>query len=258
MLNKLIQLNNMLIEEMPEYKSYAENVKIDIESQSTLLRSLMNIRAPMQLKEDFLLLQDEWLKHELKQKGKVPINDIEFVKNNQIYLWQGDITRLDVDAIVNAANNKLLGCFIPCHKCIDNAIHYSAGLQLRDECNNIMQAQGFDEPTGTAKITKAYNLPCKFVLHTVGPIIYDTLLTSHCELLKNCYKSCLELAIDNNLKSIAFCCISTGEFRFPNKQAAKIAVQTVKQTLNRKNSDIKVIFNVFKDIDFSIYSKLLQ
>ena len=174
-----------------------------------------------------------------------------------LYLWQGDITTLRCDAIVNAANSKMLGCFCPCHGCIDNAIHTFSGLQLRMACADLMKKQGHEEPTGEAKITPAYNLPCKYVLHTVGPIIQGKLTKRDEDLLASCYRSCLELAEKNQVKSIAFCCISTGEFHFPNERAAQIAVETVKEYKRHTNSKMKVIFNVFKEIDWHIYREFL-
>ena len=176
-------------------------------------------------------------------------------------LWQGDITRLKVDAIVNAANAQLLGCFHPLHKCIDNAIHSAAGVQLREECHQLMQQQGHLEPTGTAKITKAYNLPCKHVIHTVGPIIPNGIPTAfQQEQLASCYRSILQLADEKRLESVAFCCISTGEFRFPNQLAAEIAVKTVSDFfVEHPGSSIKqVVFNVFKDMDKRIYEGILK
>ena len=173
-----------------------------------------------------------------------------------LYLWQGDITTLAVDAIVNAANSAMLGCFVPCHGCIDNAIHSAAGVQLRLECARIM-AQQAEEPTGRAKITRAYNLPCRYVLHTVGPIIDGQVTRQDRELLASCYRSCLELAATYGLKSIAFCCISTGEFHFPNELAAEIAIRTVKAFQQQNPNRMEVIFNVFKDCDYEIYKKLL-
>lgn len=175
-----------------------------------------------------------------------------------IYLWQGDIMRLSVDAIVNAANSELLGCFIPCHRCIDNAIHTFAGVRLREECARIMKRQNMPEPAGRAKITRVYNLPCRYVLHTVGSIIDETVTQKDCDLLAACYHSCLELATAHHLKSIAFCCISTGEFRFPNERAAGIAIQTVQGYLEKNDKGLKVIFNVFKNSDYEIYERLLR
>ena len=199
----------------------------DAYNQKRLLRSLFNIRMPKETSEDFLQIQDVYLQEENRRKGITDIADLQPVQDD-IYLWQGDITTLRCDAIVNAANSQMLGCFRPCHGCIDNAIHTFAGVQLRRNCNEIMQKQGHNEPTGQAKITPAYNLPCKYVLHTVGPIVSGRLTEEHCELLKSCYLSCLKLAEKNSCKSIAFCCISTGVFGFPQREAAQIAVDTVK------------------------------
>lgn len=232
------------------------DVPADEPSQKRLLRSLMNIRAPKEVSEEFLTVQDAYLQEESKQKGVIHLSELNPVCPG-IYLWQGDITRLSVDGIVNAANNALLGCFIPCHGCIDNAIHSSAGVQLRLECSHVMEEQGTPEPTGRAKITEAYNLPCRHVLHTVGPVISGSVTPRDRELLTGCYHSCLELAAANHLKSIAFCCISTGEFRFPNEEAAEIAVRTVKEFLAENSCGLEVIFNVFKDADYKIYSRKL-
>lgn len=222
---RLVFLINYLIDENNELRT------IDIPAQDTerkrLLRSLMNIRPPKTVSKEFLEVQDAYLQEECTQKGVISLSDISIAEPG-IYLWQGDITRLSVDAIVNAANSAMLGCFVPCHGCIDNAIHSAAGVELRLECSRIMEKQGAEEPTGKAKITKAYNLPCRYVLHTVGPIIYGKVTGKDCDLLSDCYRSCLELAAAKQLKSIAFCCISTGEFHFPNDKAAEIAIQTVK------------------------------
>ena len=229
----------------------------DAYNQKRLLRSLFNIRMPKETSEDFLQIQDGYLQEEIRRKGITDIADLQPVQDD-IYLWQGDITTLRCDAIVNAANSQMLGCFRPCHGCIDNAIHTFAGVQLRRNCNEIMQKQGHNEPTGQAKITPAYNLPCKYVLHTVGPIVSGRLTEEHCELLKSCYLSCLKLAEKNSCKSIAFCCISTGVFGFPQREAAQIAVDTVKEYKEENHSDIKVIFNVFKDDDYAIYNEILR
>ncbi len=229
----------------------------DAYNQKRLLRSLFNIRMPKETSEDFLQIQDGYLQEENRRKGITDIADLQPVQDD-IYLWQGDITTLRCDAIVNAANSQMLGCFCPCHGCIDNAIHTFAGVQLRRNCNEIMQKQGHNEPTGQAKITPAYNLPCKYVLHTVGPIVSGRLTEEHCELLKSCYLSCLKLAEKNSCKSIAFCCISTGVFGFPQREAAQIAVDTVKRYKEENHSDIKVIFNVFKDDDYAIYNEILR
>ncbi|MHB8072489.1 protein-ADP-ribose hydrolase [Desulfosporosinus fructosivorans] len=255
-LEQIGQLNKMLLADMPQYKEQAEQFSMDVVAQRRLLRSLMNVRPPMPLGENFLALQDELLSSERKEKGVVDGMELPTTADPRISLWQVDITRLKVDAIVNAANSALLGCFCPCHDCIDNAIHSAAGLQLRDECNQLMQAQRHAEPTGGAKITKAYNLPSRYVLHTVGPIIHGALTGADREALASCYRSCLALAASEGLKSVAFCCISTGEFHFPNEKAAEIAVETVCDFL-ANGVDMKVIFNVFKDEDLMIYRSLL-
>ena len=229
----------------------------DIEAQKRMLRGLMNVRSPKPISAEFLRVQDEYLQEELSQKHITSVGDLLPLEQG-IYVWQGDITTLACDAIVNAANSGMTGCYYPCHGCIDNAIHSYAGVQLRLACDAIIKAQGHEEPTGTAKITKAYNLPCKYVLHTVGPIITGALTKKEEDLLADCYRSCLVLAEENGLKSIAFCCISTGEFRFPNQRAAEIAVETVREYRKRTGSEIEVIFNVFKDIDDYIYRELLE
>lgn len=225
-------------------------------ARKRLLRSLMNVRPPKPAAKDFLNVQDEYLREERAEKGIISLEDISFVKSG-IYLWQGDITRLSVDAVVNAANSAMLGCFVPCHGCIDNAIHSAAGIQLRLECSRIMERQKMKEPVGKAKITGAYNLPCRYVLHTVGPTVHGEVTRRDCALLSDCYRSCLELAAEYQLKSIAFCCISTGEFHFPNEAAAEIAIQTVKDYQQENPGDMEVVFNVFKDCDYEIYRQLL-
>ena len=215
-----------LLKEMPEY----EKIKIPANEteQKKLLRSLFNIRMPLPVSKDFIAIQDEYLRTETQKKGITNIDDLQPIEPD-IYLWQGDITTLACDAIVNAANSEMLGCFCPCHGCIDNAIHTFAGIQLRLKCAEIMQKQGHSEETGKAKITPAYNLPCKYILHTVGPIVRGKLTKQNCDLLASCYRSCLELAEQSDIKSIAFCCISTGEFYFPNDKAAEIAIKVVKE-----------------------------
>ncbi|MGN0203314.1 MAG: protein-ADP-ribose hydrolase [Coprococcus sp.] len=256
------KLNEYLLNLNPEIKPSAENFPDNMRSQRILLRSLMNIHNPdIKLPDAFFDLQDILLKSELAEKGIVKVDDLPTVKNNsRITIWQGDITRLQVDAIVNAANSKMLGCFVPCHGCIDNAIHSSAGLQLRYECASLMKAQGHDEATGNAKITRAYNLPAKYILHTVGPIINGCVTEEKQRQLVSCYHSCLDLAEQHQLISIAFCCISTGEFHFPNDLAASLAIETVSDYFeNHPQSSIKkVVFNVFKDIDLQIYTRLLK
>ena len=245
-------LTKKLLAEEPQYRKIA--IPQDEAGQKQLLRSLMNVRIPRQISDDFLTIQDEYLREELAQKEITDIADLTPIANG-MYLWQGDITTLRCDAIVNAANSGMTGCYVPCHRCIDNCIHTYAGIQLRQECAAIMREQGREEETGGAKITPAYNLPCKYILHTVGPVVAGPLTKRDEELLASCYRSCLELAEQHGVQSIAFCCISTGEFHFPNDRAAEIAVQTVKQ--HKEQSEIKVIFNVFKDVDYEIYHKLL-
>ena len=248
-------LIRLLLKERPEYRDMG--IPADINSQRQLLRGLMNIRAPRRADTAFLKMQDAYLQGETAAKGITDIADLTPVQPG-LYLWQGDITTLKCDAIVNAANSGMTGCYIPNHRCIDNAIHTFAGVELRLACEELMEQQGYPEPTGQAKITPAFNLPCKYVLHTVGPIIDECVTKEAEELLASCYRSCLELAAENNLESVAFCCISTGEFHFPNEQAAEIAVETVKQFMNTKTSVEKVIFNVFKDLDREIYARLLN
>lgn len=224
--------------------------------QKRLLRSLLNIRMPEPVSDEFLAVQDAYLQEELRCKGITELSSLSPVQEG-IYLWQGDITTLRCDAIVNAANSQMRGCFCPNHGCIDNAIHTFAGVQLRLACAELMKRQGHEEKTGQAKITPAFNLPCNYVIHTVGPIVQGWLTKKDKELLASCYRSCLELADQNDLKNIAFCCISTGEFHFPNDKAAQIAIQTVKDYKAQTHSEIEVIFNVFKETDYNIYRELL-
>ena len=227
------------------------------ESKHRYFRALVNVRMPSPASKELLRIQDEYLREELLRRGVTDIADLTPVAP-EIYLWRGDITTLKCDGIVNAANSPLLGCFCPNHGCIDNAIHTFAGVQLRLECAKLMEAQGCEEPTGQAKLTGAYNLPCKYVLHTVGPIVYGELTERHERELESCYRSCLELADANGLQSIAFCCISAGEFRFPNERAAEIAIRTVAEYKRQTQSKIKVIFNVFKECDYDVYARLLK
>lgn len=258
-MNRLDFLIDYLLKEEKRFSGM--QIPNDEEEKQNLFRALRNMRLPKPVSEEFLRLQDEELQEQLSKKGIVDLKDITLTgkEDKNIKLWQGDITRLKVDAIVNAANSQLLGCFYPMHKCIDNAIHSSAGVQLREECNELMTKQAKEEPTGKAKITLAYNLPSKYVIHTVGPIIYGNEPTKEeQELLQSCYLSCLYLAKEKNLKSIAFCCISTGEFHFPNRLAGEIAVKTVKDFLKKENYEITVVFNVFKTDDLLIYKDLLK
>ena len=251
---KRLFLIQSLLNERPSCQR--QIVPADSERQKILLRGLINVRRPANIGADFLQVQDEYLQGETATKGVTDIAELTPIQPG-LYLWQGDITTLKCDAIVNAANSGMTGCYIPNHRCIDNAIHTFAGVELRLACEELMEQQGYPEPTGQAKITPAFNLPCRYVLHTVGPIIDGRVTKENKELLASCYHSCLELAAENGLESVAFCCISTGEFHFPNEQAAQIAVETVKQFMNTKTSVKKVIFNVFKDMDKEIYARLL-
>lgn len=249
---KLLYLINYILSD----RSDMENVEIpnDEAERFRLYRSLVNIRPAVQADEEFLKTEDEFLTELTASKGITDISKLQPVENG-IYLWKGDITTLKCGAIVNAANSGMTGCWQPCHSCIDNCIHTFAGVRLRYNCAQLMKAQGHEEPTGNAKITPAYNLPSDYVIHTVGPIVQGRLTHKHCGLLESCYKSCLELAVQNKIKSIAFCCISTGVFGFPQKEAAEIAVDTVRAF--RKSHNIEVIFNVFTEKDYEIYSRLL-
>ena len=243
---------------LAERKEYAGiRMPNSVSEKRHLLRSLMNVRPPIPASAEFLAVQDAYLQARLSERGVTRLGDLKPAQPG-IYLWQGDITTLAADAIVNAANSQMLGCFVPCHGCIDNAIHTYAGVQLRLACAAAMRQQGQEEATGHAKITKAYNLPCRFVLHTVGPIICGSVTKADRELLASCYRSCLDLAAETGLHSVAFCCISTGEFHFPGELAAEIAVHTVQAWQQQHPNQIEVIFNVFKDSDYEIYQRLFQ
>ena len=252
---KRLRLINELLGERRGYEEI--EVPGDERGQRALLRSLFNVRTPSKASDAFLKLQDEYLKEEIRLKGITDANDIAPV-SGKLCLWQGDITLLRCDAIVNAANSGLTGCYKPMHNCIDNCIHTYSGVQLRYECAKLMEAQGYDEPTGKAKITNAYNLPSRYVLHTVGPEVGYRLLPEQPEELSSCYVSCLKLADEYGLKSIAFPCISTGVFGYPKADAAKTAVSAVKSYLEGETGIEKVIFNVFKDEDRAIYEELLK
>ena len=251
-MNRLDNLINYLLSERNDLGSIT--IPVSEQDKFRLYRSLVNIRSAQDTDESFLQAEDEYLTELTESKGITDISDLSPIEDG-IYLWQGDITTLKCGAIVNAANSGMTGCWQPCHSCIDNCIHTFAGVRLRYECDRIMQEQGHEEPTGKAKITSAYNLPCNHVIHTVGPIVQGHLTDEHCRLLASSYRSCLELAVQNGIDSIAFCCISTGVFGFPQKEAAEIAVRTVKNF--RKSHAIKVIFNVFKEDDYEIYKELL-
>ena len=250
-------LIHTLLEEMPQYQYPVFPYTAD--RQWRLLRSLMNVRPPKPVSEEFLRIQDAFLKEMTEEKGITDADSLPpCAVDNRLVLWQGDITTLRSDAIVNAANSQLLGCFSPCHGCIDNIIHTMSGVQLRMACHELMQAQGHEEPAGQAKITPGFNLPAKYVLHTVGPIINDEVTDESKALLASCYRSCLELAEQHHLHSIAFCCISTGVFRFPPETAAETAVRAVEEFLRKGTCIQRVIFNVFKDSDLEIYQDLLS
>lgn len=262
-----------LKEDSTQYKQL-ETTQYTMSEKKNLIRSLMNIRMPKNISDELLHLQDDYLQEELAAKGIVTLSDIPTIKEQlnsnssfaeKISLWQGDITRLKVGAIVNATNSKMLGCFVPCHQCIDNAIHSAAGMQLRAECNDIMNHRKaqygkiYKEPIGTATLTKGYNLPCDYVIHTVGPICFSKLNDALCRDLQNCYENVLKCCIENHIKSVAFCCISTGEFHFPNDKAAEIAWKSVTHFLATYNHCIeRIIFNVFKDSDRKIYENILR
>lgn len=254
-----IYLINELLNEHREYGGPRHedlDIPTDEQAQKRLLRSLFNIRPPRPVTGGFMEIQDAYLQEETRQKGITDIAELTLAEDG-IYLWQGDITTLKCDAIVNAANSGMTGCYVPNHRCIDNCIHTFSGVQLRLLCGTIMEKQGHPEPTGTAKLTPAFNLPCRYILHTVGPIVSGRLTETHCRQLADCYQSCLELAAGHGLHSVAFCCISTGEFHFPNDKAAEIAVRTVREFLAKDTSVKNVIFNVFKDLDKDIYETLL-
>ena len=256
-----------------EYKEL-ETKGFRLQEKKNAIRSLMNIRMPRELPDELVDLQDDYLQDERKEKGVVTLADIPTIKEvynskspfaEKISLWQGDITRLEAGAIVNAANSQMLGCFVPCHRCIDNAIHSAAGMQLREECNHVMNrrrlkyGRNYEEPTGTATLTLGYNLPCNYVIHTVGPIVYGELNDTLCQDLQNCYENVLKCCLEHDIKSVAFCCISTGEFHFPNDKAAEIAWKTV-ITFLEKHGDCmeRIIFNVFKDSDLDLYENVLE
>lgn len=250
-------LIRQLLDENPRLRG--ERIPEDEAGQNNLLRALMNVRPPEPLHEEVLLVQDAYLAEENRRRGIIRLSDLHpCPRFPQLFLWQGDITRLQVDAIVNAANSGMTGCYRPLHNCIDNIIGSRAGIRLRLACQRIMEEQGYPEPTGQAKITPGYCLPCRYILHTVGPIVEGPLAPEHERLLASCYRSCLNLAEENHLESLAFCCISTGVYQFPHQRAAEIAVGTVQAWLEATGSRLQVIFNVFKDTDREIYARLLE
>ena len=251
--DRLLYLIEQLLGEDERYRDIV--IPDDEGERFRLYRSLVNVRMPSKHSNRFWAEEDAFLQELARERGITDIAELAPVEEN-IYLWQGDITLLRCGAIVNAANSGMTGCYQPCHGCIDNCIHTFAGTRLRYMCSRIMAVQGHEEETGRAKITPAYNLPCEYVIHTVGPIVQGRLTAEHCALLESSYRSCLELAAENGVKSLAFCCISTGVFGFPQHEAAEIAVRTVREFL--KTHDMKVVFNVFKDSDKAIYEELLK
>ena len=243
-----------LLRERPE--NSRPEIPADAQRQRLLLRGLMNLRPPEPIGREFLEVQNAYLQAELAAKGITDVRALRPVQKG-VYLWRGDITTLRCGAIVNAANSGMTGCYQPCHSCIDNCIHSYAGVQLRLKCADLMERQGHAEPTGRARITPAYNLPCDYVIHTVGPIVQGELTQRHRAQLASCYRSCLELAEAHHVDSIAFCCISTGVFMFPNEAAAEIAVRTVQAYREETGSGMEVIFNVYLERDEAIYRGLL-
>ena len=249
-------LIDALLAEREEYAGI--DVPEETEGQRRLLRALFNVRPPEPVSEEFLQVQDAYLQERAREKGITRLEDLSPIQPH-VFVWQGDITTLAVDGIVNAANSQMLGCFAPNHGCIDNAIHTFAGVQLRLACAEQMAAQGHEERTGQAKITPGFNLPAAHVLHTVGPIVGWQGVTPRDQAsLASCYRSCLALAEKHGLRSIAFCCISTGEFHYPNDEAARIAVDVVDEYLQSARHPMKVVFNVFKPVDLAIYHDLLE
>ncbi len=264
-----------LLEKFKEDSGRYRNLEVgdDWQEKRMVLRSLMNIRMPGAMDEDVLRMQDEFLQEEAREKGIVTLQEIPSVKEqygserplaDRISLWQGDITRLQVGAIVNAANSQMLGCFVPCHGCIDNAIHSAAGIELREACSRYMnqkrreRGRDYEEPTGQAVLTEGYNLPADYVIHTVGPVVGGRLTTGLEQDLENCYRNVLNCCVEHRIRSVAFCCISTGEFHFPNDRAAEIALDTVTGFLEKHSQDFdRVVFNVFKDMDRELYENLL-
>lgn len=258
--------------ETPEYR----RVKIpqDAEGKRRMLRALMNIRDPKPAAAAVLAIQDAYLKGRALEKGIVNVRDMATVSKSIgsshafadiISIWQGDITCISADVIVNAANSQMLGCYFPLHNCIDNCVHTYAGVQLREECSRKMRSlrlrfgDDYDQPTAVPMLTDAYNLPAKKVIHIVGPIVGHDLTPQLEKELADCYRNILDMCRENGLRSVAFCCISTGEFRFPNRRAAEIAVQTVTDWLEiNKGSIDRLIFNVFKDIDRKYYEELMS
>lgn len=247
---------HFLISYMLQEKGITEEIPSDYDGRYAMYRGLANTRPADPISQEYLHVQDAFLQVDNAQNVTL-FDDLQASKDN-IYLWKGDITTLKIEAIVNAANSEMLGCFIPNHNCIDNIIHTKAGVQLRLATKEIMDKQKRKEAVGRAKVTKAYNLPSAYVIHTVGPVVRNKKVSRmNRDMLQQCYKACLEKAIENNIKTIAFCSISTGVFGYPKEEAAQAALEAVTNFIDDINSDIKVVFNVFDDEDFEIYEKLL-
>ena len=264
-----------LLEEFKKDSLWYKDLEVgeDYQEKRRALRSLMNIRMPGAMDPEVLEVQDDFLRKEAVEKGILTLEEIPTAVRqygsrrpfgDKISVWQGDITRLQVGAIVNAANSQMLGCFHPCHGCIDNAIHSAAGIELREACSQYMEhrkvqyGKDYEEPTGQAALTEAYNLPAEYVIHTVGPIVYGRLTEELKNDLRSCYENVLKCCAEHGIRSVAFCCISTGEFRFPNEEAAIIAVSEVRKFLEEHETDFdRIIFNVFKDVDRELYKQLV-
>lgn len=264
-----------LLEEFKRDSVWYKDLEVEdsYQEKRRAFRSLMNVRMPGSMDQKVLKVQDDFLQQEAREKGIVTLDEIPTAEGqygsprpfaDKISVWQGDITRLQAGAIVNAANSQMLGCFHPCHGCIDNAIHSGAGIQLREACNEYMNqrkrqyGKNYEEPTGQAVLTEAYNLPAEYVIHTVGPIVYGGLTEKLKNDLRSCYENVLKCCAEYGIRSVAFCCISTGEFRFPNEEAAIIAVSEVRKFLVSHEKDFdRIIFNVFKDVDREIYEQLV-
>lgn len=259
------RLDELLVAFLEESEAYKRmRVPNSIVEKRRLLRSLMNVRMPKTMKAETINLQDDYLKKRIEEKGIVEVSEIEEVKP-VLSIWQGDIIRLKVDAIVNAANSQMLGCFVPMHTCIDNCIHTFAGIRLREECDSRMKelrkqyGEDYEQPTAVPMITDAYNLPARKVVHIVGPIVQNRLIKKQEQELADCYRNTLDLCLNEDLRTVAFCCISTGVFGFPNVRAGEIAVATVSEWIKEHPGKVeRIIFNVFKDEDKQIYERLLR
>lgn len=254
---RLVYLLEYLIRENADYEGLS--LPDEIDKRRTMLRALMNVRLPTPISEDFLKIQGEYLQEEQRKTTIIDANLLPSVSwDKRICLWQGDITTLKIDAIVNPANSGMCGCFCALHNCLDNIIHTKSGIELRLYCAEMMKKQGHEEAVGQAKITPGFHLPCQYILHTVGPCVAGRVRREDERLLASCYESCMKLADANRIRSLAFCCISTGVFHFPNEKAAEIAIGTVKRYLQQNTGIERVVFNVYKDCDRRIYESLLE